>query len=375
MSSKIKIFVIGTRGFPNIQGGVEKHCEKLYPLLSGENLAIKLFRRKSYVKDSKIDFNGIEFIDLWTMRTKYLETILHSFLASFYCLFERPDIVHIHNIGPALILPILKIARIKAIVTYHSQNYQHNKWNFFGKSILKLGEIFTKILADEIIIVSRNQKIIFHSRETKYIPNGVDYPNIRKNVDYLKYLGIISKKYLLTVARLSPEKGIHTLIKAFQRVKPKNCKLVIVGDSDQDTNYSKKIKEACDADEKIVRTGFITGYNLGQIYSHAMLFILPSYHEGLPIVALEAMSYDLPILLSDIPANREVAFPGETFPVGNVNALAEKITNFIQNPSRLVRLRSARYPRWFRMHHRQPSAQHWLHQLRMSSDTGRYWDQ
>ena len=85
--------------------------------------------------------------------------------------------------------------------------------------------------------------------------------------------------------------------------------------------------------KKIVRTGFITGYNLGQIYSHAMLFILPSYHEGLPIVALEAMSYDLPILLSDIPANREVAFPGETFPVGNVNALAEKITNFIQNPS------------------------------------------
>ena len=79
-------------------------------------------------------------------------------------------------------------------------------------------------------------------------------------------------------------------------------------------------------------TGFQIGEALSELYSNAGLFILPSYHEGMPIVVLEAMSYNLPILLSDIPANKEVAISEETFPAGNVEELSKKLQSFIKNP-------------------------------------------
>lgn len=82
-------------------------------------------------------------------------------------------------------------------------------------------------------------------------------------------------------------------------------------------------------------TGFQKGKALAELYSNAGLFVLPSYHEGLPIVALEAISYNLPIILSDISANKEVALPEETFQVGNIESLSTKIYEFLENPSKL----------------------------------------
>ena len=56
-------------------------------------------------------------------------------------------------------------------------------------------------------------------------------------------------------------------------------------------------------------TGFISGDPLHTLFSQAGLFVLPSYHEGLPIALLEAMSWSLPVIVSDIPANLEIGLP------------------------------------------------------------------
>jgi glycosyltransferase involved in cell wall biosynthesis len=72
--------------------------------------------------------------------------------------------------------------------------------------------------------------------------------------------------------------------------------------------------------------GFQSGETLRQLYAHAGLFVLPSSHEGLPIVLLEALSYGLPTLVSDIPSNLEVVSdPARIFKMGDVDELSSKL--------------------------------------------------
>jgi len=66
-------------------------------------------------------------------------------------------------------------------------------------------------------------------------------------------------------------------------------------------------------------------------YSNAGLFVLPSYYEGLPIALLEALSYDLPVLVSNIPAYREIPLPEfRYFKVGDINELVKKMEELIE---------------------------------------------
>jgi len=90
---------------------------------------------------------------------------------------------------------------------------------------------------------------------------------------------------------------------------------------------------AASAGDGVVLTGFLKGAALAQLYTHAGAFILPSSHEGLPIALLEAMSYGLPVLASDIPANKEVGLPDASyFAVGDVAALAAALGRLAQAP-------------------------------------------
>jgi len=352
----MRVNVIGTRGFPDIQGGVEKHCESLYPLLAKKNIDIKVFRRKPYIHDrnKKAFISKVRFQDLWTIQNKNFEAIIHSIFAAIICLNEKPDVVHIHNIGPSLILPLLKLRKLSTVVTYHSQNYAHSKWGRFAKEILKIGEKFVNRFADEVIFVSKMQEEIFKGNNKTYIPNGITIPDIATHSDFLSKIDVDPKKYILAIGRFAPEKGLDILIKTFQKLNS-DFRLVIAGDADHKTEYSQKLKKMIDDDDRIIRTGFITGEPLNQIFSHARLFVLPSFHEGMPIALLEAMSYGLPVLVSDIPANLEVDLPSEWyFQCGSKSDLQKKMEILLnkkitETEQRELRIRIAWKYNWLKI--------------------------
>lgn len=332
----MKVAVIGTRGFPNIQGGVEKHCESLYPLIAKKDprIVVTVFRRKPYVSINATtsDEYGIVFRDLWTIRNKYLETLVHSFQAALICLFKRPDLVHIHNIGPALVLPLLKIAGFKVLVTYHSDNYNHEKWGVVARKILKAGEWLIGRMADQIIVVSKRQLSLFDDKPRVInIPNGVTIREPSTSAETIPGQGILPGQYILAVARFAPEKGLDLLVKAFRSYNG-DLKLVLAGDADHETAYSRDLKQRMAGDSRIIGTGYITGDRLTWLFSNARLFVLPSRHEGLPIALLEALGYGLPVLASNIPANRELELPDERyFKAGDAQDLLCKLETLADN--------------------------------------------
>jgi len=93
----MKIIVLGTRGIPNILGGVETHCEQLYPRLVEMGNDITVITRSPYVVDKSIlEYKGVKLKHVFAPRLKSIEAIVHTFLGVIYAAFKRPDVLHIH---------------------------------------------------------------------------------------------------------------------------------------------------------------------------------------------------------------------------------------------------------------------------------------
>lgn len=326
----MKIVVTGTRGIPNIMGGVETHCEELFPRIAVKGHDVTIIRRKSYANDALTEWNGVKLIDIEAPRRKSLEAIIHTIKAVWKAKRLKADVVHIHAIGPALVVPFAKMLGMKVVFTHHGPDYDRDKWGGKAKSALRLGERLGCKYADEVIVISNVIKDLIAKKHGRWdhvhlVYNGVPEPEICYYPEYFEELGIEKGKYVIGMCRFVPEKNLHHLVDAFTMIKPKGCKLVLAGDADFEDDYSKHLKETA-RKNGVVLTGFIKGRKLHSLLSNARCYVLPSSHEGLPIALLEAMSYRLPVIVSDIPANMEVELPVDNyFHVGDINALARKL--------------------------------------------------
>lgn len=332
----MKIVVTGTRGIPNIMGGVETHCEELFPRIASKGYDVTVIRRKSYVRDSLTEYKGVKLIDIETPKKKSFEAIIHTFKAILKAKSLKADIVHIHAIGPALLTPMARLLGMKVVFTHHGPDYDRDKWGKAAKFMLKLGERMGTTFANEVIVIS---KVIDNILIKKYgrkdchlVYNGVPEPEICDFPEYFEELGIEKGKYILGMCRFVPEKNLHHLVEAFSKIDTKGCKLVLAGDTDFEDDYSRQLKTTA-KEQGVILTGFIKGRKLHSLLTHTRCFVLPSSHEGLPIALLEAMSYKLPVIVSNIPANLEVGLNKDNyFPVGNIDALANKLQQNINLP-------------------------------------------
>jgi len=328
----MKVFVTGTRGVPGVAGGVERHCEQLYPLIVERGVQVKLARRSSYVFQPLIVWKGIELVDIYSPKKKSLEAIVHTWLAILSARKWGADIVHVHAVGPAIVAPIARLLGMRVVVTNHGPDYERQKWGRAARLVLRLGEYLGCKFANEVVVISVPIAEIVSERcgrSSHLIYNGVPVPELETGSGFPEGLGLQRGKYLLAVARLVPEKGLHDLLDAFGRLDT-DYKLVIAGDADHEDTYSRQLKQKAASAPGVIMPGYVTGRDLAELYTHAGVFVLPSYHEGLPISLLEALSYGVQTLVSDIPANSEVKLDSSHyFKVGNVDSLATKLHDAI----------------------------------------------
>ncbi len=333
----MKIVVAGTRGIPNVMGGVETHCEELFPRLARRGFDVIVIRRKSYVCDGLKEWNGVKLVDIESPKKKSFEAIVHTFRAINEAKRLGADILHLHAIGPALLVPYAKMLGMKVVFTHHGPDYDRDKWGFAAKTMLKLGERMGCLFANEVIVISdviRNliKQKYGRTQHVHLIYNGVSQPDVCDFPEYFRELGIEEGQYILGMCRFVPEKNLHHLVEAFNRIRSGNVKLVLAGDTDFEDDYSRGLKDMARRNG-VVLTGFVKGRKLHSLLTHCRCYCLPSSHEGLPIALLEAMSYGVKVIVSDIPANKEVGLPPEDyFPVGDVDALAGKLDEIIRRP-------------------------------------------
>jgi glycosyltransferase involved in cell wall biosynthesis len=319
---------------PNVQGGVETHAEELYGRLAPLGCDVEVIVRSPFVPARQKMFGPLRLTRIWSPRTSGLETLVHSFLGVLYAGFVRPDILHIHAVGPAIVTPIARMLGLRVVVTHHGPDYDRDKWGGFARWVLRVGESLGMRFASARIVIS---KVIAGLVRSKYglgcdlIPNGVVLRDFPTRSECLVPFGLEPGRYFLQVSRIVPEKRQLDLIQAFAAMKSTAWKLALVGSGGTD-DYTQRV-EAAARTSGVVLTGFQSGAALQQLFGHAGAFVLPSSHEGLPIALLEALSYGLPSMASDIPANLEVELdPSSYFPLGDLAALTRKLEDFAKLP-------------------------------------------
>jgi len=338
----MKIAMIGQKGIPALYGGVEKHVHDLAVRLAKNN-EVTVYSRKWYTPNLDTKFEGVNIIHTPTIHTKHLDAIVHTFTSTIHALFQKYDIIHYHGVGPSLLswIPRIFSPKTKVVTTFHSIDRYHQKWNFFAKLFLRLGERTACTFAHQTISVSESIKqycLNEFNTETIYIPNGVNEINKQIGSENIKQFSLEKNNYFVMVSRLIPHKGAHFLIEAFHKLKAqypnddkiKKIKLAIVGGSAYTDDYVKKLHIQASNVNEIIFTDFQSGKILEELYANSLALVHPSLNEGLPITVLQAMSYSIPVLVSTIPEHLEVVKnPKMLFKENDAETLKNCLYNFI----------------------------------------------
>lgn len=355
MKNNLNIVMLGQKRIPSREGGVEIVVEELSTRMAKMGHSVTCLNRKGHHISGKQydgqvlnEYKGVVLKTVPTVNKKGLAAMTASFTGAFYAAFGKYDVVHFHAEGPCAMLWLPKLFGKRCIATIHGLDHKRAKWGKLASAYIMLGEKVAAKYADSIIVLSRAVQEYFrniYGRETVFIPNGVNKPQIVSPDLITREYNLQKEGYILYLGRLVPEKGIKYLIEAFKQVHT-NKRLVIAGGASDTDEYAKELVELAQEDKRIIFTGFVQGRKLEELYSNAYLYVLPSDLEGMPLSLLEAMSYGNCCIVSDIPECLDVVRNnGIVFKKGNVLELAEKLQDVCDYPEKVMRYKenSAQY--------------------------------
>lgn len=329
----MKIAMIGQKGVATKSGGVERHVEEIARYLVNNGHEVTVYYRNTFLSKNIEEYKGIHLKRIKTLNFKWLDAIIYTLSATIDALKNKYDIYHYHALGPGSLCFIPKIFSKRVIVTIHGLDYKRKKWGIIGRLYLWLSEHIVCKCADEVISVSKKIQYYIidkykkrNEKNTVFIENGVNTIP-KRNVELIKKYMLEEEEYILFLGRLTPEKGIHYLIKAYENLKNKK-KLVIAGGSSYTDKYISRLKKMAGNNSNIIFTGDVSGNVLEELYSNCAFYILPSDVEGMPISLLEALSCGKYCIVSDIEENTDIINDeslGITFKKGDINDLQLKI--------------------------------------------------
>jgi len=329
---KLRVAFLGGRGVVSKYSGIESYYEEVGKRLAQMGHEVTVYCR-TYFTPRLTEYNGMRLVRLPTIRSKHLETVVHTLLSTAHALTRRYDIVHYHALGPALFSFVPRFLGSRTAVTVQGLDWQRKKWGRMASAVLRLGERASVKFPSATMVVSQALQQRYreiHGMEAFYVPNGGVLREWREPRRILEW-GIAPANYILFLGRFSPEKGCHLLVNAFEQLET-DAQLVMAGASSYCDEYSRELREH--AGENIRMLDWVSGETLDELLTNAMLFVLPSDLEGLSLALLDAMGAGLCVVTSDVPENREVVDgAGFTFQRGSAADLADRLRFLIANPA------------------------------------------
>jgi len=301
----MRIAMIGIKAIPARFGGFETAVDQLSRGLVKLGHGVRVYNRSGMSTFSESSYEGVELVNLPTLKSKNLSTIVHAFLCTLHVLFHRVDVVHYFTTGVTLFAPLPRLFGMRVVCSVDGTDWQRAKWGRFPRWYLHFSEKLAVLCCHGLISDSKDVMRYYqhnYGAASSCIVYGTsEHRSLHKDV--LDQFQLTERSYVLFVGRLVPENNVHHLIRAFERVST-DRRLVIVGDDPWEREYVSSLKSS--SDRRIIFTGAVYGDGYAQLQENAYLFVLPDEVGGTHPALVEAMGYGNCVLVNDTASNLEV---------------------------------------------------------------------
>lgn len=306
----MKLAILGTRGVPAAYGGFETLAEELSVRLAARGHGVTVYARAHGVGAVVAEHRGARVVHLPTLRTKYLDTVVHAALSGVHAATQNYDAVLVCNGANALFcrLPRLLGAATRIALNVDGLERNRRKWNALGKLVYALSERLSCVMPDAVVTDARSIEAYYrgaYGKETVYIPYGSDLapPAGRSTLDRL---GLLPESYVLYVSRFEPENNPDAVVRAFRSVQG-DTKLVLVGGAPYADALLARIRAEAAGDRRVLLPGSLYGEPYRELLANAAVYVHATEVGGTHPALLEAMGFGRPLVVHDTPENREAA--------------------------------------------------------------------
>jgi len=329
----MRIAILGTRGIPASYGGFETFAEHLSTRLVARGHEVTVYCRAHYVSPRQLEYHGVRLKVLPTIRHKYFDTVVHTFLSAIHAVSGRYDAALICNCANAPFSPILRLAGTPVAINVDGLEHKRKKWGRLGRRYYRFAEYLSTLLPNEMVTdaqVIQDYYQVRHNAPSTMIAYGSEVER-RPDRDMVRKWRVEPNRYVLYVSRLEPENNAHLVIEAFKKVRTA-YRLLVVGDAPYAEQYINSLKASARGDKRIIFTGFVFGEDYRALQQNAYCYVHATEVGGTHPALLEAMGYGNCVLTLATPENMEVV--GEAgVPYIDEYDLAEKLKRVLRDGS------------------------------------------
>lgn len=303
----MRIAILGTRGIPASYGGFETFAEHLARRLVQRGHDVTVYCRAHYVSPRQLEYHGVKLKVLPTIRHKYFDTVIHTFLSAIHAVPGRFDAALICNCANAPFSPILRLTGTPVAINVDGLEHKRKKWGSLARRYYRFAETLSTLLPNEIVTdaqVIQDYYLARHNAPSTMIAYGSEVER-RPDREAVRKWRVEPNRYVLYVSRLEPENNAHLVIEAFKKVRTA-YRLLIVGDAPYAEQYISSLKARARGDKRIIFTGFVFGQDYRALQQNAYCYVHATEVGGTHPALLEAMGYGNCVLTLATPENMEV---------------------------------------------------------------------
>jgi glycosyltransferase involved in cell wall biosynthesis len=327
----MKIAILGTRGIPANYGGFETFAEQLGTRLAARGHEVTVYGRKHYSTNQARTYNGVKLVILPTIRHKYFDTVVHTFLSVLHAAPKKYDIILICNAANSIFAFVPRLFGTPTLVNVDGLERKRKKWNWIGRTYYLVSEWLSTFLPTAIVTdaqVIQDYYATRYKKESEMIAYGAEVAR-RAAPEKLIAFGLKPNEYVLYVSRLEPENNAHLVIEAYKRVKT-DLPLVIVGGAPYAEEYIAHLKST--TDRRVRFLGFVFGEDYRALQQNAYCYVHATEVGGTHPALIEAMGAGNCALTLKTPENLEVIGDAGII-YDSVNDLTRQLQRVINDPS------------------------------------------